>query len=134
MADEDKDKTRTTFFTCRIEFAKAIPNNKADTWPLEVMFPDIYKIPNKTEYIFRRFFKTSKLEYRIGLSKALKKKYKPGDYVMIRLIGRIYKQNITAILEDPQTGRLLDRNIHIKNIFPYVLPEPNEISMDEVQS
>ena len=138
---------------------------RRDTWPLEVMFPDIYKDPNETEeeYIFRRFLRHQNWvkqateysnyanqywEHRIGLSKALKKNYKPGDYVMIRLIGRsklnpyfygpykvVNKQKFnTVVLEDPQTGRLLDRNVHIKNIFPYVLPEQERTSRDEVHS
>ena len=138
---------------------------RRDTWPLEVMFPDIYKDPNETEeeYIFRRFLRHQNWvkqateysnyanqywEHRIGLSKALKKKYKPGDYVMIRLIGRsklnpyfygpykiVNKQRFnTVVLEDPQTGKLLDRNVHIKNIFPYVLPDSGETSRDEVST
>jgi len=138
---------------------------RRDTWPLEVMFPDIYKDPNETEeeYIFRRFlrhqnwvkqateysnFANQYWEHRIGLSKALKRNYKPGDYVMIRLVGRsklnpyfygpykiVNKQKFnTVVLEDPQTGKLLDRNVHIKNIFPYVLPEQDGTSRDEVQT
>jgi len=105
---------------------------RKDTWPLEVMFPDIYKVPNESdeEYIFRRFLRHQNLvkqateysdyanqyrEHRIGLSKSLKKNYKPGDYVMIRLIGRsklnpyfygqykvVNKQKFnTVVLEDP---------------------------------
>jgi len=138
---------------------------RKDTWPLEVMFPDIYKDPNETdeEYIFRRFLRHQNWvkqateysdyanqywEHRIGLSKSLKKNYKPGDYVMIRLIGRsklnpyfygpykvVNKQKFnTVVLEDPQTGKLLDRNVHIKNVFPYIIPEKELTSRDEVQS
>jgi len=64
------------------------------TWPLEVMFPDIYKDPEETEeeYIFRRFLRHQNWvkqsteysnyanqywEHRIGLSKALKKDTSP---------------------------------------------------------
>ena len=138
---------------------------RKSTWPLEVIFPDIYKDPNESEeeYIFRRFLRHQNWvkqateysnyanqywEHRIGLSKALKKNYKIGDYVMIRLIGRsklnpyfygpykvINKQKFnTLVLEDPQTGKLLDRNVHIKNVFPYVLPEQDGTSRDEVHS
>ena len=138
---------------------------RRDTWPLEVMFPDIYKDPNESEeeYIFRRFlrhqnwvkqateysdFANQYWEHRIGLAKALKKTYKPGDYVMIRLIGRsklnpyfygpykvVNKQKFnTLVLEDPSTGRLLDRHVHIKNVYPYVLPEVNQTSRDEVST
>ena len=138
---------------------------RKDTWPLQVMFPDIYKDPNETdeEYIFRRFLRHQNWvkqateysdyanqywEHRIGLSKSLKKNYKPGDYVMIRLIGRsklnpyfygpykvVNKQKFnTVVLEDPQTGKLLDRNVHIKNVFPYIIPEKELTSRDEVQS
>ena len=67
---------------------------------------------------------------------------------MIRLIGRsklnpyfygpykvVNKQKFnTVVLEDPQTGKLLDWNIHIKNIFPYIIPEKELTSRDEVQS
>ena len=90
-----------------INYVKAIlidfiPNN---TWSLKVMFPDIYKDPNETEedYIFRRLLRHQKWvkeateysehankywEHRIGFNKALRKTYKPGDYVLIRLVGR----------------------------------------------
>ena len=136
-----------------------------DTWPLEVMFPDIYKDPNESEeeYIFRRFLRHQNWvkqateyseyankywEHRIGFQNALKKKYKPGDYVMIRLIGRsklnpyfygpfkvVNKQKFnTLVLEDPTTGKLLNRNVHIKNVFPYVLQENSLTSRDEVIS
>ena len=139
---------------------------RKDTWPLEVMFPDIYKDPNETEeeYIFRRFLRHQKWvqqateysdhankywEHRIGFNKALRKTYKPGDYVMIRLIGRskldpyfygpfkvVNKQKFnTLVLEDPQTGKLLERNVHIKKCsFPYVLQENDTTSRDEVDS
>ncbi len=67
---------------------------------------------------------------------------------MIRLIGRsklnpyfygpykvVSKQRFnTLVLEDPSTGKLLDRNIHIKNVYPYVLPEENQTSRDEVST
>jgi len=67
---------------------------------------------------------------------------------MIRLIGRsklnpyfygpykvVNKQKFnTLVLEYPQTGKLLERNVHIKNVFPYVLPEEERTSRDEVHS
>ena len=69
------------------------------------MLPYIHKEPEETEeeYIFCRFLRhqnwvkqaTEYSEYankywerRIGFQNTLKKKYKPGDYVMIRLVGR----------------------------------------------
>jgi len=139
---------------------------RKDTWPLEVMFPDIYKDPNETEeeYIFRRFLRHQKWvqqatkysdhankywEYRISFNKALRKNYKPGDYVMIRLIGRskldpyfygflfkvVNKQKFnTLVLENPQTSKLLERNVHIKNVFPYIIKENDTTSRDEVDS
>ena len=67
---------------------------------------------------------------------------------MIRLIGRsklnpffygpfkvVNKQKFnTLVLEDPTTGKLLYRNVHIKNVFPYVLQENSLTSRDEVIS
>jgi len=138
---------------------------RRDTWPLEIMFPDIYKDPNESEeeYIFRRFLRHQNWvkqateysdhanqywEHRIGLAKALRKTYKSGDYVIIRLIERsklnpyfygpykvVKKQKFnTLVLEDPATEKLLDRNVHIKNVYPYVLPEQALTSRDEVNT
>jgi len=115
------------------------------------------------EYIFRSFLRYQNCvkqtteyseyankywEHRNSFQNALKKKYKPGDYVMIRLIGRskldpyfygtfkiVNKQKLnTLVLEDPSTGKLLERNVHIKNVYPYVLQENNITSRDEVNS
>ncbi len=118
------------------------------------MFPDIHQEDGETEeeFNYRRFLRHYKWvreameysehankywEHRIGFSKALKKKYKPGDYVLIKLINRTKldpyfygpfkvvkkpKYN-TVVLEDPQTGKLLPRNVHLKNIYPYVIRE-----------
>jgi len=82
-------------------------------------------------------------------SKALKKKYKVGYYVLIRLFNRskldpyFYgpfkvvkepKYN-TVVLEDPNTGKLLSRNVHLKNIYPYTIREETLLtSGDEVTS
>jgi len=138
---------------------------RSDTWPMEIMFPDIYQEEGETEeeYNFRRFIRHYKWvkeaigyseyankywEHRIGFSKALKKKYNVGDYVMIRLINRnkldpyfygpfkvVRKPKFnTVVLEDPQTGKLLQRNVHLKNIFPYNLREESITSRDEVST
>ena len=138
---------------------------RRDTWPMEIMFPDIYQEEGETEeeYNFRRFIRHYKWvkeaigyseyankywEHRIGFSKALKKKYNVGDYVMIRLINRnkldpyfygpfkvVRKPKFnTVVLEDPQTGKLLQRNVHLKNIFPYNLREESITSRDEVST
>jgi len=40
----------------------------------------------------------------------------------------------TLVLEDPATEKLLDRNVHIKNVYPYVLPEQALTSRDEVNT
>jgi len=139
---------------------------RKDTWPMEIMFPDIHKENEETdeEFNFRRFLRHYKWvkeameyseyankywEHRIGFSKALKRKYKTGDYVLIKLFNRTKldpyfygpfkivkepKYN-TVVLEDPQTGRLLPRNVHIKNIYPYTIREENlSTSRDEVSS
>jgi len=67
---------------------------------------------------------------------------------MIRLIDRnkldpyfygpfkiVNKQKFnTLVLEDPSTGKLLKRNVHIKNVYTYVLQENNITSRDEVNS
>lgn len=139
---------------------------RKDTWPIEIMFPDIHKEPNESEeeFNFRRFLRHYKwvkeaMEYsehanryweqRMGFSKALKKKYKVGDYVLIRLFNRskldpyFYgpfkvvkepKYN-TVVLEDPNTGKLLSRNVHLKNIYPYTIREETLLtSGDEVTS
>ena len=45
------------------------------------------------------------------------------------------KTSNTLVLEDPQTGKLLERNVHIKKCsFPYVLQENDTTSRDEVDS
>jgi len=139
---------------------------RKETWPLEIMFPDIYQEEGESEeeYNIRRFLRHYKWvkeameyseyanrywEHRIGFSKALKRKYKVGDHVMIRLINRskldpyfygpfkvVTKPKFNAVvLEDPQTGKLLPRNVHIKNIYPYKLREDDEdTSRDEALS
>lgn len=139
---------------------------RRDTWPMEIMFPDIHQEEGETEdeFNFRRFLRHYKWvkeaigyseyankywEHRIGFNKALKKQYKIGDYVMIRLINRtkldpyfygpfrVVKEPKfnTVVLEDPQTGKLLARNVHIKNVYPYTIREENiTTSRDEVQS
>jgi len=137
---------------------------RTDTWPMEIMFPDIHQEEGESEeeFNFRRFLRHYKWvkeaieyseyankywEHRIGFSKALKRKYKVGDYFMIKLINRskldpyfygpfkVVRKPIfnTVVLEDPQTGKLLPRNVHIKNIFPYNIREENfNTSRDEV--
>ena len=139
---------------------------RKETWPMEIMFPDIYQEEGESEeeYNIRRFLRHYKWvkeaigyseyankywEHRIGFSKALKRKYKIGDYVMIRLINRtkldpyfygpfkvVTKPKFnTIVLEDPQTGKLLPRNVHIKNVYPYTIREENiNTSRDEVSS
>ena len=139
---------------------------RKDTWPMEIMFPDIHREEGETEeeFNFRRFLRHYKWvkeamdyseyankywEHRMGFSKALKKRYKIGEYVLIKLFNRskldpyfygpfkIVKEPKfnTVVLEDPRTGKLLPRNVHLKNIYPYTIREEKlPTSRDEVDT
>ena len=72
--------------------------------------------------------------------KRLRKEYKPGDLVLVKVFNRrkldpfftgplkIVKRELnTVTVCDPTTGELADRNIHLKNIVPYF----TEINFDD---
>ena len=64
--------------------------------------------------------------------KRMKKNYNKGDLVLVRYLNRrkldpfflgplkIVKIEFnTVVLSDPETGEIMDRNVHKKNIVPY---------------
>jgi len=125
---------------------------RKDLWPLSVVISDINKAKNETneEYNLRRFILHQKWvkeamenikkahAYWSQRSKArdnMNHKYKPGDLVLVRYIGRkkldpfflgpykvlkASKYN-TLVLETIDTHKILERNIHIKNVKPYLV-------------
>ena len=77
-------------------------------------------------------------------SKRMKKNYSAGDLVLVRYLNRrkldpyflgplkvVKTEFNTVTLCDPRTGEILDRNVHKKNIIPYVTMTT---SRDEVSS
>lgn len=76
--------------------------------------------------------------------KRMKRQYKPGDLILVRIVSRkklepyfygplkvIKTEMNTVTVCDPLTGEIADRNIHLKNIVPYYVI-PTKTSRDEV--
>ena len=123
---------------------------RKDLWPLSVVLPDLQKNEEESEeeYNLRRFLRHQKWvqeaieniqythSYWLQRAKAAERmlyKYKPGDLVLIRYIGRkkldpyfigpfkVLKASRynTLVLETLDTKQQLERNIHIKDVKPY---------------
>jgi len=122
---------------------------RRDKQPFELLVNIDRKLPQETheEYLIRRFTKHRKwiqeaianIERANALwrdrrqqAKRMKNNYKKGDLVLVRYVNRrkldpfflgplrIVKVEFNTVsLEDPETGEMMDRNIHKKNIVPY---------------
>jgi len=125
---------------------------RRDLWPLSVVIPDISKSPDESEieYNMRRFIRHQAWvqeaieniqqahDYwlqRMETAKSMQHKYKLGDLVLVRYIGRkkldpfflgpfrvlkASKYN-TLVLETVDSHKQLERNVHIKNVKPYLV-------------
>lgn len=91
--------------------------------------------------------KANKLwEERRVQAKRMKKRYKKGDLILIRIINRkkldpfyygplrvVKSEMNTLTVCDPITGEIADRNVHLKNVVPYYAI-PITTSRDEVEA
>ena len=122
---------------------------RRDKQPFELLVNIDRKLPQETheEYLIRRFTKHRKwiqeaianIERANALwrdrrqqAKRMKNNYKKGDLVLVRYVNRckldpfflgplrvVKVEFYTVSLVDPETGEMMDRNIHKKNIVPY---------------
>ena len=134
---------------------------RRDKQPFELMvnLDQAEPYESREEYVIRKFINHRKwikeaianienanelLRDRRKQSKRMKKNYSAGDLVLVRYLNRrkldpyflgplkvVKTEFNTVTLCDPRTGEILDRNVHKKNIIPYVTMTT---SRDEVSS
>ena len=122
---------------------------RRDKQPFELLVNIDRKLPNETkeEFLIRKFTRHRKWVQeavqnienanvlwrdRRKQVKRMKKNYNKGDLVLVRYLNRrkldpfflgplkIVKTEFnTVVLSDPETGEIMDRNVHKKNIVPY---------------